>query len=121
MALPVNSRNRPHGHVVEWERIKKLEWTEGRGTGFHPMNSILPFCIGLLLQLVVASYTQGQPGRYTAYGSYPVKTPDSLLKTYRIATLPEEQLLAAEQLMNFHQLRGVSDSVIYYAHAMETA
>ncbi|WP_353195317.1 sensor histidine kinase [Parapedobacter defluvii] len=84
-------------------------------------SKLLVVAANLLLYLVPASHVNGQQGRYTAYGSYPVKTPDTLLATYQNAKRPQDRLRAAEQLVTFHQPYGASDSVIYYAKAMEAA
>jgi len=95
------------------------------------MNSIVPSGLsklpavvvsGFLLCLLSAGPASGQQqGRYTAYGNYPVKTPDTLLTAYHDAKLPEDRLQAAERLMKFHQPYGASDSILYYANAMQAA
>ncbi len=73
----------------------------------------------ILLPLMMQQVLVAQQGRYSAYGNYPVKTPDSLLAAFKTAKLPEEKWQAADRLMKFHLPFGASDSVIYYATAME--
>lgn len=60
------------------------------------------------------------PGsKFSAFGSLPIKTPDSLLAGWHAARDIDEWMVAAQALIHFHETAGTHDSVIFYAREMQ--
>ncbi|ANH80192.1 hypothetical protein A8C56_03640 [Niabella ginsenosidivorans] len=76
---------------------------------------VLGFVGALLLTLPAQEITS-----MSAYAVNPVRTPDALLNNWRRAKTIEDQFKAAADLIRFHEASGTTDSVLFYAAAMQS-
>ncbi len=77
---------------------------------------VLGFICGFLLTLPAQEATS-----MSAYGANPVRTPEALLTNWHRAKTIEDRFKAATALIRFHESSGTTDSVLFYAAAMQSA
>src|SRR5690606_16767463 len=63
--------------------------------------------------------TPASGSRFSAFGTLPIKTPDSLLGKWYTAHNTTERVLAGQALIRFHEAAGTHDSVIFYAQNIQ--
>lgn len=75
--------------------------------------------LSALFLLICNCISQANPEGFTGFGRLPVKTPDSLLQKLKNAPDIEGKISATLGLTAFHASLGTTDSVIFYAKAIE--
>lgn len=78
--------------------------------------------IGLCIVVTIGLGQSAAPvsgSRFSAFGTLPIKTPDSLLGKWHTAGNLTERVLAGQALIHFHEAAGTHDSVIFYAQDIQ--